>query len=146
MSDLAYWQPLTSRFAMILLATKQTPQSRNSYVVERFRRCYAGKRIWEVWIRQSSREVEFMVESAKQSKPNAANAVVSLRARTKATVAITSAALVLSLITWYLFYVARMPLDAFDTSIVAGFWLLVVTMSRWLFGWIVAKRKRRAHK
>lgn len=41
--------------------------------------------------------------------------------------------LVLSLASWYFFYIERMPLTTAETSVVTGFWILVVLSGRWLF-------------
>ena len=41
--------------------------------------------------------------------------------------------LVLSLATWSFFYVQSMPLDSGSTLIVVGIWIVVVTLSRWIW-------------
>ena len=144
------------------LPTRQIPRSHNS---EGFRWYYAPKResgimtrsldhltglrlnrhsVTHLGIAIVPRKVEFLVQRGKRSRPTTLSAVFGVR--TKATVTITSISFVLSLITWYLFYKVRMPLGISDTSIVAGFWLLVVTLSQWLFNRLVAQKKRRTHK
>lgn len=40
--------------------------------------------------------------------------------------------LVLSLASWYFFYVESMPLAASETALITGFWLLVVLSGKWL--------------
>ena len=48
---------------------------------------------------------------------------------------------ILSLITWSFFYVKEMPLGSAETSVVVGFWLVVVFGIRWALG-MIGKRKR----
>jgi drug/metabolite transporter (DMT)-like permease len=49
---------------------------------------------------------------------------------------------ILSLITWSFFYVKEMPLGSAETSVVVGFWLVVVFGIRWTIG-MIGKHKRR---
>ena len=48
---------------------------------------------------------------------------------------------ILSLISWSFFYVKQMPLGPAETSVVVGFWLLVVFGVRWMIG-LIARHKR----
>ena len=47
----------------------------------------------------------------------------------------------LSLISWSFFYVKQMPLGPAETSVVVGFWLLVVFGVRWMMG-LIGRHKR----
>jgi len=49
---------------------------------------------------------------------------------------------ILSLVTWSFFYVKEMPLRSAETSVVVGFWLVVVFGIRWTIG-MIGKHKRR---
>jgi hypothetical protein len=56
-------------------------------------------------------------------------------------IAATVMVLLLSLGTWSYFYVKGMPLDAGDTAVVVGFWLIVVLATKWAWGRLVHKRR-----
>ena len=48
----------------------------------------------------------------------------------------------LSLVSWSFFYLKQMPLGSAETSVVVGFWLLVVFGVRWIIG-LIGRHKRR---
>ncbi|MGD0931624.1 MAG: hypothetical protein ABR902_13320 [Candidatus Korobacteraceae bacterium] len=48
----------------------------------------------------------------------------------------------LSLATWSYFYMYQMPLTPVETSVVVGFWLLVVFAVRWILRWIGRSRAK----
>lgn len=50
-----------------------------------------------------------------------------------------------SLITWSYFYMKQMTLAPTETSVVVGFWLLVVFGVRWVLGWIARHKVRTGH-
>ena len=50
---------------------------------------------------------------------------------------------ILSLITWSFFYVKQMPLGSAETSVVVGFWLVVVFGIRWAII-LIGRRKHHA--
>jgi len=85
---------------------------------------------------------------AKRINPTRVAAKTSggIQVRATATLTIISLALILSLITWYLFYVTGMPLTAKETSVVTGFWLIIVILSRRSWKWFLARRGRRTDK
>lgn len=49
-----------------------------------------------------------------------------------------------SLITWTYFYMKQMTLGSAETSVVVGFWLLVVFAIRWILSWIARHKSRTA--
>jgi hypothetical protein len=49
---------------------------------------------------------------------------------------------ILSLVSWSFFYLKQMPLGSAETSVVVGFWLLVVFGVRWIIG-LIGRHKRR---
>ncbi len=48
----------------------------------------------------------------------------------------------LSLATWSYFYIYQMPLTPAETSVIVGFWLLVVFAVRWILRWIGRSRAK----
>ena len=48
----------------------------------------------------------------------------------------------LSLATWSYFYMYQMPLTPAETSVIVGFWLLVVFAVRWIFRRIVHRKAK----
>jgi uncharacterized membrane protein len=48
----------------------------------------------------------------------------------------------LSLASWTFFYMKQMPLASAETSVVVGFWLLIVFGTRWILS-LVSRTKRR---
>ena len=45
---------------------------------------------------------------------------------------LTFLVLVLSLVTWYVFYMQSMPLTAGDTAVVVVFWIIMIIAGKWL--------------
>ena len=50
-----------------------------------------------------------------------------------------------SLVSWSYFYMKQMTLAPAETSVVVGFWLLIVFGVRWILGRIVRHKSRTAH-
>ncbi|HZP04110.1 MAG TPA: hypothetical protein VFB43_04350 [Terracidiphilus sp.] len=47
----------------------------------------------------------------------------------------------LSLVSWTFFYMKQMPLASAETSVVVGFWLLIVFGTRWILN-LIGRSKR----
>jgi hypothetical protein len=62
-------------------------------------------------------------------------------AATKKPLVATVLVFLLSLGTWYFFYLKSIPLAAPDTAVVVGFWLIIVFGANWLRGRFALKRK-----
>jgi hypothetical protein len=54
--------------------------------------------------------------------------------------------ILLSLVTWSFFYAKQMPLAPADTSLVVGFWLLVVFAVRWMLGRLTRSKSKPANR
>ena len=50
--------------------------------------------------------------------------------------------LVLSLVTWYFFYIQSMPLTAGDTAVVVVFWIVMVIVGKWLLSRYSPQKKK----
>jgi small-conductance mechanosensitive channel len=50
--------------------------------------------------------------------------------------------LLLSLATWYFFYMRSMPLSSGDIAVVVVLWLIVVIAARWIVGRVAPDRKK----
>ena len=50
--------------------------------------------------------------------------------------------LLLSLATWYFFYMRSMPLSPGDIAVVVVLWLIVVIAARWIVGRVAPDRKK----
>lgn len=50
--------------------------------------------------------------------------------------------LILSLATWYFFYLQSMPLTAGDTAVVVVFWIVVVVAGQWLLSRYLSQKKK----
>jgi protein-S-isoprenylcysteine O-methyltransferase Ste14 len=66
-------------------------------------------------------------------------------AATKKPLVATVLVVLLSLGTWYFFYLKTMSLAAPDTAVVVGFWLIVVFGAKWLWERFAQKRKGWRH-
>jgi uncharacterized PurR-regulated membrane protein YhhQ (DUF165 family) len=88
-------------------------------------------------------KVRAIVKGGKNTSKIAVRPSAGPHSATKVVMAAVSSALILSLITWYLFYQEGMPLNTADIAVVTGFWLAVVTMLKWLWKCFFAQRQRR---
>jgi len=50
--------------------------------------------------------------------------------------------LILSLATWYFFYIQSMPLTAGDTAVVVVFWIVMVIAGKWLLSRYSPRKKK----
>jgi hypothetical protein len=83
-----------------------------------------------------------MARTKKLGAKNTAGLVTGIGSRATTTLAVIVSALILSLATWYLFYLSEKPLNGADTSVVTGFWLIVVSLFKWTLKWLVDRHRK----